>query len=202
MTMNVTSVFKPQGKDLRVLIVHSTKDDLGQSIVTTLRKGLTKKIVVKEERVARLACLATMPRPQDRFHVVLLIAHGDKDKNQLWLFGDVDAHKKDIATNAGVLGAALDGMIGDSLCLFGICHFGQGPLREAIVDQGGALACIAPKPGCTITKGDIETGFAVLLNELQARRHLDISIDDLDDILTDRLSAGLQQKLVVVTAAT
>lgn len=199
--MNVTSIFKPAREDLRLLIVHSIEDELGQNIATELTSNLNNEISITEKRVSTLGCLAQMDRPQDGFHVVLLIAHGDKPKNQAWLFGDVDLNGNDIGTNAAILRAGLDGLIDDSLCLFGICYFGQDLLKEAIIDQGGSLACIAPNVGSTISNIDIQTGFAALLNELQARK-CDVSIDDLNGILDDKLSDDLRQRLVVITAAT
>ncbi len=199
--MNVTSIFKPAGEDLCLLIVHSTDDGLGQSIADALQAKLSNGIKVTKKRVATLGDLAQMDRPNDGFQVVLLIVHGDKATNQAWLFGDADINGNDIGTNAAILKAGLDGLIDDSLCLFGICYFGQDLLKAAIIDQGGALACIAPNVESTISNIDIQTGFAALLNELQARKG-DVSIDDLGGILDDKLSDDLRQKLVVITAAT
>jgi len=201
MLMDITSIFKPAGEDLRLLIVHSTEDGLGRNTATALRDKLNNGITVTEQPVATFDDLAQMVRPQDGFHVVLLMAHGDEATNRTWLFGDVDINGNDVGTNAAILKAGLDGLTDDSLCLFGICHFGQDLLKAAIIDQGGALACIAPNTANTISNTDIATGFSVLLNELQARK-CDVSIDDLDGILDDKFSDDLRQKLVVITAAT
>jgi len=200
--MNVSSTFKPQGEDVRILVLHSTKNDLGKDTVALLRSNLNPKIAVAEHRIPSLSDLATMPQPQERHHVVLLVVHGDSASNQAWLFGDVDVNGEDIGTNAGVLRAASDGLLDDCLCLLGVCHFGQDLLQEAIVDRGGALACVAPKPGCTISKLDIGNEFAKLLNAMQTRRSLDIGVDDLEGLLRSTLTDDLYQRLVTYTAAT
>jgi len=204
MLMDVTSIFKPAGEDLRLLIVHSTEDELGQNIANGLTSNLNNGINITEKRVSTLGCLAQMDRPENGFHVVLLIAHGDKATNQAWLFGDVDINENDIGTNAAILKAGLNGLINESLCLFGICYFGQDLLEAAAIigqGEGEALGYIAPNGNSTISNIDIQTGFAALLNELQTRK-CDVSIDDLNRILDDKLSDDLRQKLVVVTAAT
>lgn len=200
--MDVMSFFKPAGDGVRVLVVHSTSDNLGQDTTMKLLSNLKPEIAVTEERVSTLADLATRLYPAQGFHVVVLIAHGDKASNKAWLFGDVDVDGNDIGTNAGVLKAALDGLLDNCLCLFGVCYFGQDLLREAIIDQGGALACIAPKPDCTISNSNIQDEFAALLNEMQVRKTVDIGVDNLGELLKKTLSCDLHKKLMVITAAT
>ena len=134
--------------------------------------------------------------------MVLLVAHRDDAVNRAWLFGDVDMKGGDIGTSVCVLKTALDGLLDDCLCIFGVCHFGQDLLKPAIVDQGGALACIAPKPDCMISSQDIGNEFAKLLNEMQTRKHIPIGVDDLNEIMDNTLPEELRNRLVTYTIAT
>lgn len=196
--MCVTSIFRPAGENLRILIVHSTENDLGKNTARQLRANLKAEIEVAEQGVSTLGDLMKLPRPNQGYHVVLLIAHGDKASNQVWLFGDIDVGGNDIGTNVALLKIALDGLLDNSLCLFGVCHFGDVFLKATVIDQGGALACIAPKPGCTISKVDIQCGFADLLNEIQCRKNIDVGVGDLHDLLNEFVSDELRRKLSVI----
>jgi len=199
--MNVTTYFKAQGEGVRLLIIHSTKDALAQQTVNLLKANLKNDILIVEHRIATLGDLAALAHSEEKPNIVLIIAHGDKAANEVWLFGDVDLDGKDIGTNIGLLKTALDGLLDDSLCLFGVCHLGQELLKMAVVDQGGALACVAPKPGCTISGSDIGNEFAKLLNQIQAEKHLPIGVDEIDRLLQETFSADLLNRVAVYTAA-
>ena len=193
--MNVTTYFKQQGEGVNLLILHSTKDDLAKRTVDLLKANLANEVAVHEYGIATLSEITSISRTEHQANVVMLIAHGDEEENKVWLFGDVDQNGEDLGTNPGLLTAALDGLLDNCLCLFGICHFGQDLLRKAIIGQGGALACVAPKPDSTITVSDIGTGFAGLLNELQSNAHSPVGINELQGLLQNSLSDQLFQKL-------
>jgi hypothetical protein len=194
-SIDVTSIFKPGGEDLRVLVLHSTEDALGQQTVALLQSHLRKGVVVTQHRISSLHDLCKMGRPTSNPHVVLLIAHGDKATNQVWLFGDVDKNGNEIGTGVGIIKEAMDGLLCDVLCLFGICYFGSDFIQDAIINHAEALACIAPAPDYTITNIDIGCEFARLLNEMQTNRQVEYGLHNLQNLMNKTLSGGLHEKL-------
>lgn len=199
--MDISSVVKRAGEDLRVLVLHSTEDDLAQQAVDLLRGNLSSGITVTEQRIKTLRDLISEPRPTEAYHVVVLIAHGDKKHHRVWLFGDADIDGNELGTGISVLTAALDGLLNDCLCLFGVCYFGQELMKMALVDHGGALACVAPKASNTISVGDIGNGFAKLLDALQARKHNGVHADEIEFLCQQSIPEAVYNKLIVKTAA-
>lgn len=73
--MDVTSVFKPEGKDVQLLIVHSTQDKLGSVTVDDLKNKLNQDVkVVTEERIASFGELVQLMQKNIEFNVFLLLA--------------------------------------------------------------------------------------------------------------------------------
>jgi hypothetical protein len=187
MQMNVTNVFKPAGDDVRLVIAHSTADNLGQETVNALKKELAAGVlVVAEGRIGTLTELLDLVQKAGPFNVLLVVAHGNKGLNAARLFADVDPDGKPVRLKAGEL-ALFEGSLADKLCLFGVCYYGSEDLATAVVDRAMALACIAPKPTDTITNLDIINGFSALLNELQVRKVNDIGTGELGPVLIPKL---------------
>ncbi len=200
--IDIKSSFKEQGDDVHLLIIHSTKDALAQQAVDLLKKNVEGKgILIEERRIATLQDLVAPHCSAQNPNIVLIVAHGDKKTNRLWLFGDTSQDGRAIGTDIGLLKTALDGLLDDCLCLFGVCHMGQDLLKTAIVDQGGALACVAPKPGCTVSVSDIADEFAELLKEIQNRKQLRVGVDEIDCLLKKTFSADLYNRMALYTAA-
>jgi hypothetical protein len=190
--------FKEPGDDVRLLIVHSTADDLGHKTAEALRGFLAPAVVVVGvERCADFRGLLRIVAAAKPFNVLLVIAHGNATSNRVRLFGDVDAAGNVLRVSVGELKAALEGHADDILALFGVCHFGTDDLAEAMVEQAGALACVAPKPEHTITDRDIISGFGTLLNAMQAGKKMGIGPHELTGFVRDSVPKEMFQRLSI-----
>lgn len=199
--MNVTSVFKPAGEDVQLLVAHSTEDKLGGAIVERLKTNLNQDVrVVAEERIASFAEWGQMMKKNYQFNVFLVIAHGDELTNATWLYNDKDVAGHELSVNTGELLVTLNGYVENKLCLFGVCYSGTDDLATAIHKRALASACIAPKPNSTITGSEIADGYGSLLNRLQEMSSSDVGWEGLHSGLVRAIPEPLVKKLSIVPA--
>lgn len=196
--MNIKIHFKDANEDVRLLIVHSTEDDLGQNTVDALRKFLAPAVVVVGvERCADFRELVRIVAEAKPFNVLLVIVHGDDKDHRFWLHADKDAAGNELGVNVGELKAALEGRVDDILALFGVCYFGTEDLAEAMVEQAGVLACIAPKPDQTISDQDVISGYGTLINAMQAGKKMAIGPHDLTGFVRNSVPKEMFQRLSI-----
>ena len=195
--MDVSSIFKPSGEPVRLAVAHSTADDLGQRTLDLLRSNLSAGIeLVEAVRIADFRELLSFLRQCPPFNVFLLMAHGLRVTNTVRLYEDVDRAGRPLRVNVGEL-TLLAPALSDRLCVFGVCHFGTQELAQAVCDGAGALACVAPRPSCAISRTDIGQHFAAFLNRLQAHQDVDIGVGELRDLLRESVPPALFENLSI-----
>jgi hypothetical protein len=183
----ITLTFKPAGEGIRLLLLHSTQDSLGQVIAGQLRQRLDPGIIVSQRRVANFGELLTRVEEADDFNVLMLVAHGDDVQHHVWLYNDINQQGNEMSVNIGEMVIALKNHVLDKLCLFGVCHFGTEDMAQAICMQACALACIAPKPNYAIKGLQVVNHFSVFLNAIQAHANVDVDVNDLHNQLKSSL---------------
>ena len=200
-SINVTKVFKPSGKNVRVLLISSTDDLVGELAISAVSNNLHKDVeVVNELRVSDFRELYSVVNDSGDFNVLVFVAHGKEEDNTTKLFADFDESGRPLRLNVGGLAAVLQDKVSDVLCLFGVCYFGTEDLAEAICNQVGALACIAPKPDYAIEYNEIGSVFSLLLNKIQESKHMDFDIDLLHEYLLPCLDQNLLKELSIFPA--
>ncbi len=184
---NVDLVFKPAGEDVKVLILHSTEDQVGKDTADGLVYGLKRDVkVVGNHDVPNFKTLTkVIHQKKDSFNVLVLIAHGGKSDNLPFLYDDGYLRYHELK-------AALEGKVDDKLCLFGVCYLGTNDLAEWICNEAGAMACIAPQPNVEICQCDIEVGFETLLNKMQEQKHYASDVAMLHKILKPELNDNIK----------
>ncbi|MBY0310532.1 MAG: hypothetical protein K2W85_00530 [Phycisphaerales bacterium] len=191
--------FKPAGQDVRLLVIHSTAEPLGEHTAKALDKALVPGIVrVGIHRAADFRELVSMIDKAEPFNVLLLIAHGDNADFKFWLHGDKDASGQRLGVNPMELKAALGDKAHDTLIMFGVCHHGTEELAEAMVEHAGALASVAVRPGEKISKDDIAIHFATFLNAMQAAKTIGVGPYELAGFLRDSVPKELFKRLAIV----
>lgn len=199
--INATKVFKPSGENVRVLLISSTSDTLGEYATSLIRSNLNSEIVVvDEDSTVNFSGLNSIISDSDDFNVLVFVAHGKKDDNTTRLSGDMDSDGRILRLNVAQLATALKGKVNNILCLFGVCYLGTDDLAEAVCVNAGALACIAPKPTYAITCGNIGTAFSSLLNKMQESKQMDFNIDLLHEYLLPCLDQNLLKELSIFPA--
>jgi hypothetical protein len=182
--MDVEPHFKPAGQGVRLLVMHSTQNCLGKKTAKRLIKSLSPDaIIVGVERAADFREFVNIVGSADPFNILLVIAHGDKRDHKFWLHADQDVHGNELGVNVGELKAALEGKADDILALFGVCYFGTEDIADAVVNQAGALACVAPIATETITSGQIITGYGNLINAIHGAKDKPIGPYELTELV-------------------
>jgi len=181
--MDVNLAFKPAGDDVRLLIIHSTKDDLGKKTATALCGALSPNVqIVGIEQVADFCSVKQIIATAQPFNILLIVAHGDHADHKFWLHGDNDLHGNELGVSAGELKALFECEVDDKLLIFGVCYAGTDDLATLMVDQGGALACVAPKPNATINDSQVINGYGHLLNDIQSKKAIDVGPYELQQL--------------------
>ncbi len=157
---------------MKLLLLHSTGDNLGSNTAQLLKERLSKNIKVTECRIANFSELSEAIANND-FNVLLLLAHGDDAKGRVWLYNDVDQNGSELSVNVGQLATALMGSVDNKLCLFGVCHFGTKDLADAVREMASALVSIAPMHNYSISQDDIVNHYGDFLNAMQKYSYLD-----------------------------
>lgn len=198
--MLVTGVFKPADENLSVLIAHSTAGNLGECTAEVLRDTLDAGVHVEIRRITNFSDLVALEDVLTACHVFILLAHGRTSDNTVRLFDDFDVDGRALRVNVGEMKAALEGRVADKLCLFGVCHYGTQDLADAVCKQAGAVACIAPKPPCTIGAIECVSAFSCILNEMQEQRQMPFDTQLLHEHLMPKVRTEIQAKLNVCVA--
>jgi hypothetical protein len=184
--IDVQGSFKPSGEDVRLLILHSTKDALGEKTSKALTQKLSSGVVVVDTKPLQdFRSLRSALENVNKFNALLIIAHGDKANHEFWLRNDADASGRKLGINAGELKAALEGKVDDKLILFATCYAGTDDLMRLMVEQAVALVCVAPKSGATISNVAVIDGYSMLLNKIQAQKAAAVGAAEIHAIMSD-----------------
>lgn len=180
--MNVSLHFKKSGDDVRLLVIYSTEDGLGKNIAKELCDKLSPAVeIVSVEEATNFRSLSDIIDENSDFNVLLVIAHGDKLNHKFWLHEDEDSQGNELGISAGELKAILEGKVDDKLVMFGTCYCGTDDLASLMLGHVGVLACVAPKPNCTITDIQVAEWYSWLLNKIQAAKANDVGPYELKD---------------------
>lgn len=187
--MKVTDIFKPSSENVKVLVLHSTEDNLGQNASNLLEWTLKNGVeIVGTHRITNLKSLVQALEETEPFNVLVFIAHGDKKTHQAFLCEDYTQEGNLLPLKNGELAAALKDHVDDKLCLFGVCYSGTEDLAESICRKACAMVCISPKPNEEISPKDIGLAYGDLLNKMQEQKHCAMDAQMLHKVLVQELN--------------
>lgn len=210
-----TSVFKPAGEDVRLLIAHPLSADApgpASNMNTSLRAGVR---VVAERPVQSQEDLLSLVHDSPNFNTFLLLADGGTLTSCSWLYSSTDygwfyenperrrsrldplRGRQRLHIDLEVLGQALILRASNALSLLGVCYFGAYDLAATFCDRTGAPACIAPQPAKLIARKSLARGYCAVIDTMQALKDASLNIQSLYDVLIPAIPDDVRQDLSV-----
>ncbi len=210
-----TSVLKPAGEDVRLLIAYPLSADAPgpvSKVHQSLRAGVR---VVAEQPVQSHEDLLSLVHDSPDFNTFLLLADGGTLTSCSWLYSSADygwfyenserrrsrldppRGRQRLHIDLEVLGQALMLRASNALSLLGVCYFGADDLAATFCDRTGASACIAPRPAKIIARDSFVRGSSAVIDTMQEHKHASLNIQSLYDVLIPAIPDDVRQDLSV-----